>query len=108
VPFFRADQILIGFLRPSVRLDVVQEIAHAGVTAFSVELMPDHPRPKHGRALLDGTVCGYKAVLLAADSHPRIFPCSPPRRNRHAPRVFVIGAGRCRTASDCDARRLGA
>jgi len=21
-----------------------------------------------------GTACGYKAVLLAADTHPRIFP----------------------------------
>jgi len=55
VPFFRRDQILIGFLRPFGSLDVVQEIARAGVTAFSVELMPrTTPRPKHGRALLDG------------------------------------------------------
>ena len=45
----------IGFLRPFGSAEVMQQIAQAGVTAFSVELdAAHHPRPKHGRALLHG------------------------------------------------------
>ena len=95
VPFFRRDQILIGFLRPFGSLDVVQEIARAGVTAFSVELMPRTTRAQSMDALSSmGTVCGYKAVLVAADSHPRIFPMLTTAAGTVTPaRVFVIGAG---------------
>src|SRR6266851_10203879 len=40
LPMFRRNQVLIGFLRPMGSLETIQEIAAAGVTAFSVELMP--------------------------------------------------------------------
>src|SRR6202158_3455992 len=40
LPLFKRDQILIGFLRPLGSVETVQAIASAGVTAFSVELMP--------------------------------------------------------------------
>ena len=93
MPFFRRDQILIGFLRPFGSLDVVQEIARAGVTAFSVELMPHTTRAQSMDALSSmGTVCGYKAVLVAADSDPRIFPMLTTAAGTVTPaRVFVIG-----------------
>jgi len=75
VPLYRRDQILIGFLRPFGAKDVVQEVASSGVTAFAVELMPRTTRAQSMDALSSmGTACGYKAVLLAADTHPRIFP----------------------------------
>jgi len=74
VPLYRRDQILIGFLRPFGAKDVVQEVASSGVTAFAVELMPRTTRAQSMDALFMGTACGYKAVLLAADTHPRIFP----------------------------------
>src|SRR5512141_538383 len=40
LPLYKSGQALIGFLRPFGSAETIQNIAHAGVTAFSVELMP--------------------------------------------------------------------
>jgi NAD(P) transhydrogenase subunit alpha len=110
VPLYRRDQILIGFLRPFGALDVVQEIARAGVKAFAVELMPRTTRAQSMDALSSmGTACGYKAVLLAADTHPRIFPMLTTAAGTITPaRVFVIGCGVAGLQAIATARRLGA
>ena len=110
VPLFRRDQILIGFLRPFGSSEVVQEIAHTGVTSFAVELMPRSTRAQSMDALSSmGTVCGYKAVLIAADSHPRFFPMLTTAAGTITPaRVFVIGAGVAGLQAIATARRLGA
>jgi len=110
VALFRRDQILIGFLRPFGAAEVVQEIAHAGVTSFAVELMPRSTRAQSMDALSSmGTVCGYKAVLIAADSHPRFFPMLTTAAGTITPaRVFVIGAGVAGLQAIATARRLGA
>jgi NAD(P) transhydrogenase subunit alpha len=110
VALFRRDQILIGFLRPFGSSEVVQEIARAGVTSFSVELMPRSTRAQSMDALSSmGTVCGYKAVLVAANSHPRLFPMLTTAAGTITPaRVFVIGAGVAGLQAIATARRLGA
>lgn len=110
VPLYRRDQILIGFLRPFGAAEVVQDIAHAGVTSFAIELMPRTTRAQNMDALSSmGTVCGYKAVLVAADSHPRIFPMMTTAAGTITPaRVFVIGAGVAGLQAIATARRLGA
>jgi NAD(P) transhydrogenase subunit alpha len=107
---FRRNQILIGFLRPFGTADVVQRIAQAGVTAFSVELMPRTTRAQSMDALSSmATVSGYKAVLVAADSHPRIFPMLTTAAGTVTPaRVFVIGCGVAGLQALATARRLGA
>jgi NAD/NADP transhydrogenase alpha subunit len=67
LPLLRRNQVLIGFLRPLGSMEVVQEIANTGVTAFSVELVPRTTRAQSMDALSSmGTVCGYKAALIAA------------------------------------------
>ena len=95
LPLLHEDQILIGFLRPFGSKEVIQEIAGRGVTSFSVELMPRTTRAQSMDALSSmGTICGYKAVLIAADTHPRIFPMLTTAAGTITPaRVFVIGAG---------------
>ena len=110
LPLFRRDQILIGFLRPFGEAEVAQEIARAGVTSFSVELMPRTTRAQSMDALSSmGTICGYKAVLVAADSHLRIFPMMTTAAGTITPaRVFVIGAGVAGLQAIATARRLGA
>jgi NAD(P) transhydrogenase subunit alpha len=110
LPLFRRDQILIGFLRPFGTVEVVQEIAHAGVTSFAVELIPRTTRAQSMDALSSmGTICGYKAVLVAADSHPRLFPMMTTAAGTITPaRVFVIGAGVAGLQAIATARRLGA
>lgn len=107
---FRRNQILIGFLRPFGTADVVQRIAQAGVTAFSMELMPRTTRAQSMDALSSmATVSGYKAVLVAADSHPRIFPMLTTAAGTVTPaRVFVIGCGVAGLQALATARRLGA
>jgi len=89
---------------------VVQEVASAGVTAFSVELMPRTTRAQSMDALSSmATVAGYKAVLIAADSHPRIFPMLTTAAGTVTPaRVFVIGCGVAGLQALATARRLGA
>ena len=110
VPLFHRDQMLIGFLRPFGEREVVQEIAQAGVTSFSVELMPRTTRAQSMDALSSmGTICGYKAVLVAANSHLRIFPMMTTAAGTITPaRVFVIGAGVAGLQAIATARRLGA
>lgn len=110
LPLMRKGQTLIGFLRPFGTQEVVQQIAQAGVTAFSVELMPRTTRAQSMDALSSmATICGYKAVLLAAETSLRIFPMMTTAAGTITPaRVFVIGAGVAGLQAISTARRLGA
>ncbi len=110
LPLYRKGQALIGFLRPFGSAEIVQDIANAGVTAFSVELMPRTTRAQSMDALSSmATVCGYKAVLLAAETSPRVFPMMTTAAGTITPaRVFVIGAGVAGLQAISTARRLGA
>jgi NAD(P) transhydrogenase subunit alpha len=110
VPLFRRDQVLIGFLRPLGSLETIQEIAAKGVTSFSVELMPRTTRAQSMDVLSSmATICGYKAVVLAADTLPRIFPMLTTAAGTITPgRVLVIGAGVAGLQAIATARRLGA
>jgi NAD(P) transhydrogenase subunit alpha len=110
LPLMRRGQTLIGFLRPFGSNEIVQQIAQAGVTSFSVELMPRTTRAQSMDALSSmGTICGYKAVLLAAETSLRIFPMMTTAAGTITPaRVFVIGAGVAGLQAISTARRLGA
>lgn len=110
LPLFRRDQILVGFMRPFGEREVLDEIASTGVTSFAVELMPRTTRAQSMDALSSmGTICGYKAILLAADSHLRIFPMLTTAAGTITPaRVFVIGVGVAGLQAIATARRLGA
>jgi NAD(P) transhydrogenase subunit alpha len=110
LPLMRRGQILIGFLRPLGSADVVQQIAQTGVTTFAVELMPRSTRAQSMDVLSSmGTICGYKAVLIAADTLPRIFPMMTTAAGTITPaRVLVIGAGVAGLQAIATARRLGA
>ncbi len=110
LPLMRRGQALIGFLRPLGSVEVLQQIAQTGVTSFSVELMPRTTRAQSMDALSSmGTICGYKAVLIAADTLPRIFPMLTTAAGTITPaRVLVIGAGVAGLQAIATARRLGA
>ncbi len=110
VPLFRSGQVLIGFLRPLGSIQTIQEIAAKDVTSFSVELMPRTTRAQSMDVLSSmATICGYKAVVLAADTSPRIFPMLTTAAGTITPgRVFVIGAGVAGLQAIATARRLGA
>ena len=110
LPLFRRGQVLIGFLRPLGSIEVLQQIASTGVTSFAVELMPRTTRAQSMDALSSmATICGYKAVLIAADTLPRMFPMLTTAAGTITPaRVLVIGAGVAGLQAIATARRLGA
>jgi NAD(P) transhydrogenase subunit alpha len=110
LPLLRRGQVLIGFLRPLGSIEVIQQIASTGVTSFAVELMPRTTRAQSMDALSSmATICGYKAVLIAADTLPRMFPMFTTAAGTITPaRVLVIGAGVAGLQAIATARRLGA
>ncbi len=110
LPLMRRDQVLIGFLRPLGSREILQEIAGTGVTSFSVELIPRSTRAQSMDALSSmATICGYKAVLVAADILPKLFPMMTTAAGTITPaRVLVIGAGVAGLQAITTARRLGA
>src|SRR5260370_1086241 len=56
-----------------------------------------------------GTICGYKAVLVAAETSLKIFPMLTTAAGTITPaRVFIIGAGVAGLQAIATARRLGA
>jgi len=110
LPLLRSEQVLVGFLRPLGSVDVIQQIAQTGVISFAEELMPRTTRAQSMDALSSmGTICGYKAVLIAASTLPRMFPMLTTAAGTITPaRILVIGAGVAGLQAIATAHRLGA
>jgi NAD(P) transhydrogenase subunit alpha len=106
----RPGQILIGFMRPLGSAETLKEIAATGATSFSVEMMPRITRSQSMDALSAmATICGYKAVIIAADLLPRFFPMLTTAAGTITPaRVLVLGAGVAGLQAIATSRRLGA
>lgn len=109
VPLYRRDQVLVGFLRP-FQQQTVQQVADAGVTSFAVELMPRITRAQSMDALSSmANIAGYRAVLLAANTVPRVFPMMTTAAGTITPaRVLIVGVGVAGLQAIATARRLGA
>jgi NAD(P) transhydrogenase subunit alpha len=97
-------------MRPLGVLETIQDIAARGVTSLSVELMPRTTRAQSMDALSSmATISGYKAVVLAADTLPRIFPMLTTAAGTITPgRILIMGAGVAGLQAIATGRRLGA
>lgn len=106
----RRGQTVIGFGEPLTATDAARALASQGVTFLSMELMPRITRAQSMDALSSmATIAGYKAVLIAADTLPRMFPMLMTAAGTVAPaKVLVIGAGVAGLQAIATARRLGA
>ena len=106
----RPGQIVIGFGEPLTSFDAARQLASRGVSFLAMELMPRITRAQSMDALSSmATIAGYKAVLIAANSLPRMFPMLMTAAGTIAPaRVLVIGAGVAGLQAIATARRLGA
>ena len=109
LPLMRKGQVLIGFLRPLGSTESVQQLAKAGVSSYSVELMPRTTRAQSMDALSSmASIAGYKAVVVVADELPRIFPMMTTAAGTITPsRILVIGAGVAGLQAVATAKRLG-
>jgi len=102
--------VLIGFLQPLTDTEGISRLREQGVDAFAMESIPRITRAQAMDALSSqATVAGYKAVLLAADRVPKLFPMLMTAAGTIAPvRALVIGAGVAGLQAIATARRLGA
>ncbi len=102
--------ISIGFCDPLSNPDLAAKFAAAGVTLFSMEMVPRISRAQSMDALSSmASIAGYKAVILAAATLPRLFPMMTTAAGTIPPaRVLVIGAGVAGLQAIATARRLGA
>jgi len=105
-----AGTILIGFLAPLTDTEGIDRLRKRGVIAFAMESIPRITRAQSMDALSSqATVAGYKAVLLAADRSPKMFPLLMTAAGTVAPaRTLVLGAGVAGLQAIATARRLGA
>jgi NAD(P) transhydrogenase subunit alpha len=102
--------VTISFLSPGSSRDVIDAAAKAGVTAFSLELVPRISRAQSMDALTSQALCaGYRAALVAAELSPRFFPLLMTAAGTVTPaNVLVLGAGVAGLQAIATARRLGA
>jgi NAD(P) transhydrogenase subunit alpha len=102
--------VVIGFLSPLTDTEGIERLAARGVVAFAMESIPRITRAQSMDALSSqSTVAGYKAVVLAADRLPRLFPLLMTAAGTVAPaKVLVLGAGVAGLQAIATARRLGA
>ena len=70
-----ADQVLIGFLRPLGSIETIREIAEQRrhVVLRRADAADDPAQSMDALSSM-ATICGYKAVVIAADKLPRMFP----------------------------------
>ena len=102
--------ITISFLSPTTAVDSIDAAAKAGVTAFSLELVPRISRAQSMDALTSQALCaGYRAALVGAELSPRFFPMLMTAAGTVTPaQVLVLGAGVAGLQAIATARRLGA
>jgi NAD(P) transhydrogenase subunit alpha len=110
IAHLREGSALVALLRPLDEPARTQALAARRVTAFSLELVPRITRAQAMDVLSSqATLAGYRAVLLAANRMPRIFPMLVTAAGTiAAARAFVIGAGVAGLQAIATAKRLGA
>ena len=106
----KSGAITISFLSPVNSKENIEAAAKAGVTAFSLELVPRISRAQSMDALTSQALCaGYRAALVAAELSPRFFPLLMTAAGTVTPaNVLVLGAGVAGLQAIATARRLGA
>jgi NAD(P) transhydrogenase subunit alpha len=102
--------VIIGFLKPLDEPAALEPVIARKLTAFAVELVPRTTRAQSMDALSSmATVAGYKAVIMAAERLPRMFPLLMTAAGTVPPaKVLVLGAGVAGLQAIATARRLGA
>lgn len=104
------SKVIIGVYQPLFTQAAMQQWATAGVTTFSLDMLPRTTRAQSMDVLSSqANIAGYKAVLLAANSYGRYFPMFMTAAGSIAPaKILILGAGVAGLQAIATARRLGA
>ena len=107
---YPAGALLIGILDPYGQTTALEQIAAAGISAFSMELMPRITRAQSMDVLSSqANLAGYRAVIDASASYGRALPMMMTAAGTvPAAKIFVMGAGVAGLQAIATARRLGA
>jgi NAD(P) transhydrogenase subunit alpha len=110
VKALRRGAVLISFLDPLTRHDLVRALAEGGINAISMEFIPRTTLAQKMDALSSqANLGGYVAVVIAAERLKKILPMMmTPAGTLPPARVFVIGAGVAGLQAIATAKRLGA
>jgi NAD(P) transhydrogenase subunit alpha len=110
LPGIKSGATLAAILSPFADRARIDDYAKAGLSAFSMELMPRITRAQSMDVLSSqSNLAGYKAVIDAAESYGRAFPMMMTAAGTiSAARVFVMGVGVAGLQAIATARRLGA
>ena len=104
------NAITVSFLPTAQELTLVRALRDGGHTSLAMELVPRISRAQAMDALSSQAfVAGYRAVMVAAERLPRLFPLSMTASGTIPPtKVLVLGAGVAGLQAIATARRLGA
>ena len=110
LPHYRIGQVVIGMCDPLGSPQLAAEMAGRGVSLFALELLPRITRAQSMDVLSSqATIAGYRAVLMAAEALPKLFPMLITAAGTlSAAKVFIVGAGVAGLQAIATARRLGA
>lgn len=108
--YLRPGSILVSFLDPFLKPQLVRALADRGVDALCMELIPRTTYAQKMDALSSqASLAGYAAIVLAADRIDKALPMmSTPAGTIVPARVFVVGVGVAGLQAIATARRLGA
>ena len=110
IAHLHAGAVTVSFLQPWAHGHSVRALAARSVTSFSLDLVPRISRAQSMDALSSqALVAGYRAVMIAASTAPRLFPLFMTAAGTVPPaKVLVLGAGVAGLQAIATARRLGA
>lgn len=102
--------LVLAIMDPYDSAEALQSIAKAGLSAFSMELMPRITRAQVMDVLSSqANLAGYRAVIDASSAYGRGMPMMMTAAGTvPAAKVFVMGAGVAGLQAIATARRLGA
>lgn len=102
--------IHIGHLDPFNEKDLIRELAAAGVSAISMEMIPRSTIAQKMDSLSSqANLAGYVAVIIASDRLDKVLPMMMTPSGTITPsRVFIIGVGVAGLQAIATAKRLGA
>lgn len=107
---FKSGTTLMSYLYPVQNTEYVKTLAEKKINAYAMDQVPRITRAQKLDALSSqSNLAGYKAVLMAANELPKIFPMLMTAAGTIRPaKVVVVGAGVAGLQAIATARRLGA
>ncbi|MFP4356352.1 MAG: Re/Si-specific NAD(P)(+) transhydrogenase subunit alpha [Phycisphaerae bacterium] len=105
----KEGQVVVAMLAPAFNTDLAKALADKKVISFSLDAVPRITRAQSMDVLSSmSTIAGYKAVLLAADSMPKMCPMLTTAAGTIRPaQALIIGAGVAGLQAIATAKRIG-